>query len=101
KAGTYAFKVTVKDQGNATATSTASVTVNATLTGVVVSPANATVAPGATQPFAASARDQFGNTLTAQPSFAWTVSGGGTIGSGGVFTAGTTAGGPFTVSASS
>src|SRR6185369_878423 len=52
KAGTYAFQVTVKDQGNATATSTASVTVNATLTGVVVSPANATVAPGATQPFA-------------------------------------------------
>jgi hypothetical protein len=40
--------------------------------------------------------------LTSQPSFSWTVSGGGMIGvSSGLFTAGATAGGPFTVTATS
>src|SRR5204862_4073624 len=101
KAGTYAFQVTVKDQGNLTATSAVSVTVNQTASSIVVSPASATVATGGTQAFSASARDQFGTTLTTQPSFTWTVSGGGTISAAGLFTAGSSAGGPFTVTASS
>ena len=101
KAGSYAFQVTVKDQGNATVTSAVTVTVNQTLTSVVVSPASATVAAAATQQFTASARDQFATNLTTQPSFTWSVSGGGTISASGLFTAGTTAGGPFTVSAAS
>ena len=101
KAGSYSFQVTVKDQGGLTVTSSVTVTVNQTLTSIVVSPASATVATSATQQFTASARDQFGATLTAQPSFTWTVSGGGTISSGGLFTAGASAGGPFTVSAAS
>ena len=101
KAGSYAFQVTVKDQGNLTVTSSVTVTVNPTLTSVVVSPASATVAAAATQQFTASARDQFATNLTTQPSFTWSVSGGGTISASGLFTAGTTAGGPFTVSAAS
>jgi len=101
KAGSYAFQVTVKDQGNLTATSAVSVTVNQTLTSIVVSPASATVATSATQQFTASARDQFATALTAQPAMTWTVTGGGTINSSGLFTAGTTAGGPFTVRATS
>ena len=101
KAGTYAFQVTVKDQGNLTVTSSVNVTVNQTLTSIVVSPSSATIATSATQQFSASGRDQFATALTTQPSFTWTVSGGGTISSGGLFTAGTTAGGPFTVTAQS
>ena len=101
KAGSYSFQVTVKDQGNLTVTSAVTVTVSATSTSVAVSPASATVVAGATQQFSASARDQFGTALTAQPSFTWAVTGGGSISASGLFTAGTTAGGPFTVSAAS
>ena len=45
--------------------------------------------------------DQYGQALSPQPSFAWSVSGGGTINSSGLFSAGSTAGGPFTVTAAS
>jgi len=101
KAGSYAFQVTVKDQGNLTVTSAVTVTINQTLTSIVVSPASATISTSATQQFTASARDQFTTTLTTQPSFTWTASGGGTISASGLYTAGTTAGGPFTVTAAS
>jgi hypothetical protein len=37
--------------------------------------------------------------LATQPAFTWTVSGGGAMNASGVFTAGSTAGGPFTVTA--
>jgi hypothetical protein len=101
KAGSYALQVTVKDQGNLTTTSAVSVTVNQTLTSIVVSPASATVATAGTQQFTASARDQVATALTAQPAMTWSVTGGGTITSSGLFTAGSTAGGPFTVKATS
>jgi Malectin domain len=101
KAGAYTVQVTVKDQGNLTVTSSVSVTVNQTLTSIAVSPASATINTSATQQFTASARDQFTTALTTQPSFTWTTSGGGTISSSGLYTAGTSAGGPFTVTAAS
>jgi hypothetical protein len=78
-----------------------SVTVSQTLTSVVVSPASASVATSATQQFTATARDQFTANLTTQPTFTWSVSGGGTVSSTGLFTAGTSAGGPYTVTAQS
>ena len=72
------------------------------LTTITVSPATATVPTGGTQQFTATAFDQSGVPLAAQPTFAWSVSGGGSItSSGGLFTAGSTAGGPFTVTATS
>jgi hypothetical protein len=77
------------------------VTVNQTLTSIVVSPASATVNTGATQQFTATARDQFTANLGTQPSFTWSVSGGGSINTSGLFTAGSTAGGPYTVTAAS
>ena len=101
KAGTYAFQVTVKDQPGLTATSTVSVVVNPTLTSIVVSPSSASINTSATQQFTATARDQFATSLATQPSFTWTVSGGGSVGTSGLFTAGTTAGGPYTVTAQS
>ncbi len=82
---------------------TASVTVTSVpvLTSISVSPASASVAANGTQQFTATGKDQFGNVMSPQPSFTWTVSGGGTINSSGLFTAGSTAGGPYTVTAAS
>ena len=69
------------------------VTVNPTLTSIAVSPAATTVAPNGTQPFTATARDQFGTNLAAQPTFTWSViSGGGIVDSNGLYTAPATAG---------
>ena len=73
----------------------------ATLTSISVSPASASVVAGGTQQFTATAKDQLGNPMVPQPSFTWTASGGGTINSSGLFSAGSTAGGPYTVTASS
>jgi subtilisin family serine protease len=101
KAGSYSFQVVIKDAGNQTVTSPVSVTVSQTLTSVAVTPGTASVATSATQQFSASGRDQFGTALTAQPTFTWTVAGGGTISTSGLFTAGATPGGPFTVTAAS
>ena len=39
--------------------------------------------------------------LAAPPALTWAVSGGGTVSAAGLFTAGTTVGGPFTLTASS
>jgi hypothetical protein len=71
------------------------------LTTITVSPASASVQTGGTQQFTATGFDQFGNPMSPQPAFAWSVSGGGTINTSGLFTAGSTAGGPFTVTATS
>ena len=83
---------------------TASVTVTAppVLTTITVSPASATVQTGATQQFTATGKDQFGQPVNPQPSFTWSVNGGGAVDpSSGLFTAGSSAGGPFTVTATS
>jgi beta-glucanase (GH16 family) len=68
------------------------------LTSITVSPATSTVNTGQTIQFTAQGKDQNGNTMTISPT--WSVTGGGTINSTGLFTA-TTAGGPFTVKATS
>jgi hypothetical protein len=70
------------------------------LTTVTVSPASASVQTGGTQQFTATGLDQFGKALSPQPTFTWSVGGGGTISTAGLFSA-TTAGGPFTVTAAS
>jgi hypothetical protein len=71
------------------------------LSSIVVSPATASVAAGGSVRFGATGYDQSGQPMATQPTMTWSVSGGGTIDSSGRFTAGSTAGGPFTVSASS
>jgi hypothetical protein len=71
------------------------------LSAIKVSPASATVPTGGTQQFSATATDQFGQALSPQPTFSWSVSGGGSIDPNGLFTAGSAAGGPFSVTASS
>jgi hypothetical protein len=99
RAGSYTLQATIRDAEGQLVVSTVNVTVNQSFTSVTVSPGSATVAAGGTQAFTASARDQFAQAMSAQPGISWSVSGGGTITSSGVFTAGGTSGGPFTVTA--
>jgi hypothetical protein len=101
RAGSYSLRVTISDAQGQTVSSTVSVSVSQTLTAVAVSPATATVVPNGTQQFTAIANDQFGMALTTQPSFTWTTSGGGSINASGLFSAGASSGGPFTVTATS
>ena len=56
-----------------TVASSVAVTVNSTLTSITVSPVSASVSVNGTQPFTATARNQFGAALAPQPVFAWTV----------------------------
>jgi hypothetical protein len=98
KVGSYALTVTIKDTAGLTVSSTVTVSVNQTPSSVSVFPASASVAVSQSQQFTATFKDQFGAALASQPACAWSVTGGGTIGSSGVFTA-SVAGGPFTVSA--
>ncbi len=71
-------------------------------TSAVVYPLAATVVPNGTQQFVATDLDQDGNVMLTPATFTWTVSDGGTIDPDtGLFTAGETLGGPYTVTATS
>jgi C1A family cysteine protease len=99
KAGSYSFLVTIKDAKGQQATSSVTVFVNQTPASVTVTPSSASVPATTTRQFTAAAKDQFGVSFVTQPAYTWTVSGGGTISASGLFTAGSAAGGPYTVTA--
>ena len=67
------------------------------LSSIEVTPAAATVEPGASQQFTATGRDQFGGALPVAP--AWSVDGDGSIDAAGLYAAGSTPG-VFTITAS-
>ena len=69
RAGIYSFQVTIADAGGLTATSSVNVTVNQTFAGIVVAPASINLEAGGSQQFSATAMDQFGAALAAQPGF--------------------------------
>jgi hypothetical protein len=94
RAGSYTFQVTVADPGNDAVSSSVTVVVNQSLTAIMVSPVSVTIASSGQEQFTGSGYDQFGNVMTAQPAFAWSVkSGVGTIGaSSGLFKAPAAAG---------
>jgi beta-glucanase (GH16 family)/regulation of enolase protein 1 (concanavalin A-like superfamily) len=98
KAGIYDFRATIMDGSGATVTSDVSVTVSQALTSLSVSPGTATVAIGSSQTFIPTALDQFGQAMAC--SVAFSVNGGGTVNSSGVFIA-ATAGQAFQLTASS
>lgn len=100
KAGVYSFVVTITDAAGLAISSSVNVTVQQTLTSIVVSPGTATVSAGRTLAFLARALDQFGDNLAQQPVFTWSVTGRGTISKSGVYSAPRRAGGPFTITAS-
>jgi hypothetical protein len=67
-------------------------------TSIVVSPSSVTLNPLGAQSFTAVLNDQYGQPVVPQPTFSWSVSGGGTIDSAGLLAVGTE-NGSFTVSA--
>lgn len=99
-AGDYLLTATIRDAQALTTLGGVNIRVVATLDGLDVTPAVASVEVGAQQVFVATAVDQFAAVLAPQPTVNWSVSGGGTIATTGAFTA-TTAGGPHTVTATS
>jgi plastocyanin len=101
KAGTYSLQCTIKDAGNLTITSTVVVTVQQTATSVAVTPTSANVVITKTQPYTAVVKDQFGAALSTQPAITWSPASmaSGTLSSTGLFTANTTVGGPYTLTA--
>jgi hypothetical protein len=103
QAGSYAFTATVTDGNGNTATSSVVVTVNQTLTKLVLSPSSASVPDGTTEQLSATALDQFGNSMTAAPSITWSIASGGagTINSSGLYTAPASGAGSATVVATS
>jgi subtilisin family serine protease/PKD repeat protein len=95
--GPYTVTATSGEVSN---TATLSV-VTPVATSVLVTPSSTAIPVTMTQAFSASVLDQVGQPMNPQPTVSWQVSGGGSISSGGLFTAGGTAGGPFTVTATS
>ena len=98
-AGSYTFQVAIADPFGLSVTSSVSVVVDQTVTGVAVAPTTAWISAGSSFTFSAAAVDQFGTAISGTPTVTWTATG-GTITSGGVYTAGGTAG-TFSVTASS
>ena len=92
KAGTYDFLVTITDGGTLSTTSSVSVIVDQTLTSITVSPASVSIPIGLSQPFSATGFDQFGDPLSVQPVFTWSVDAGslGNVDAAGVYTAAST-----------
>ena len=95
--GTYIIQVTITDAHLLAARAQTTLTVISTPQLITVSPTTTTVSVRGTSTFTGNAADQFGTALP----ISWSISGGGTIDTVGVFTAGDTAGGPFTVTATS
>jgi hypothetical protein len=86
-AGTYNFTVTITNTSGLTVTSSTSVTVNQTYSGLSISPTAPNLTGGSTQQFTATALDQFSQPLASQPAITWTlVSGPGTLSSTGLYT---------------
>ena len=95
--GAYLFSVIARDVSGLTASSSGTVTVSSVPVALNLSPAEATLAVGASRIFTVIMLDQFG-TVVSSPGVSWSVSGGGSISSLGVFTA-AMAGGPHQVAA--
>jgi hypothetical protein len=86
-AGTYVLTITARDAGGLSGTRAVTVVVAATPTSLVISPATAKVASGASLSLTATVKDQF-QAVIASPALSWTVvSGGGSVGANGVYSA--------------
>lgn len=107
-AGSYTFRITITDAAGDSTSAATAVTVSQTVTSLTVQDKSAQASyggPAAPTPsinastweqLAAEAYDQFGNAMSSQPSFTWSVvSGGGSITSGGLYSAPATAATPI------
>jgi len=100
RAGSYTIQAVVKDAAGLSISSAVTVKVVQVASAIRLTPPAAIVSVGSTEQFGAAIVDQFGNALSPQVVPTWSVTGGGTISSLGLFAAGDMAGGPFNVSAS-
>jgi uncharacterized repeat protein (TIGR03803 family) len=88
QAGVYTFVNQLTDNGSTTQTSSVTVTVDQTLSSIGVTPSSGTIYQNQTKQFTATAFDQFGNAMSTQPTFNWSVAGGaGSVDSTGLYTA--------------
>ncbi len=87
--GNYTFLVTITDSSSNGVTSSVNVTVNQTLSSIVVSPGTVTMNQSGSQQFSATALDQFAKPMSSQPAFTWSLQGGsaGGITAGGLYSA--------------
>lgn len=91
KVGTYAFLVTIRDALDLSVTSSVTVTVTATPSGITVSPPLAWIEQGSSLTFQAAAIDQFGQAIAGTVPVTWSTTA-GNITTDGQFTAGGSAG---------
>ncbi|HEY7155552.1 MAG TPA: S53 family peptidase [Gemmataceae bacterium] len=84
-AGVYTFQVVITDPTGLTTSSTVTVTVNQTLSGLGLIPISDNVFTGGVLQFKVTAVDQFGHAMSVQPS--WSLSGPGSLNSNGLYTA--------------
>jgi hypothetical protein len=99
--GTYALTACATNSvGDFRVSPVVHVTVVGPIAQISLTPSNAAVVPYGTQQFTASAADALGTVIDPPLAFAWSVSGGGTIDTNGLFTAGGSVGGPFALVAS-
>ena len=94
-AGSYRFTVTIEDSYGLSTTSSVCVTIDQTLSNIVITPSTSSLDAGETQQFSAVGYDQFGHEMTSAPTFTWNASAAsglaaGTINSSGLYTAPTT-----------
>jgi subtilase family serine protease len=86
-AGTYIFQVTITNIYGLSTTSDVSVTVNQTLSGISLTPVSASVYNNNSLQFIATAIDQFGQPMSVQPTWGWSMAGSGSLTSGGLYIA--------------
>jgi subtilase family serine protease len=96
-AGTYTFQVIITNIYGLSATSAVSVTVNPTLSSISLTPAKGSVYNNGSLQFTATALDQFGHAMSTQPSWTWSLAGGGSLNSSGLYTAPASGSGTATV----
>jgi subtilase family serine protease len=99
-AGNYTFQVTITNMYGLSIGSDVNVTVNQVLAGLTLTPTNGSVYNNGTVQFAATATDQFGHAMNAQPGWSWSLSGSGSLGGSGLYTAPATGNGSASVSVS-
>jgi len=104
QAGNYTFTCTITGSMGLTVQSSVNVTVDQTFSSIAIQPGPPAMADRTSYPFTAIAMDKFGNAMSTQPVFNWSVADGGaegTINSAGVYSAPATRTGVDTIHASS
>jgi len=96
-AGSYTFQVTITNIYGLSATSDVSVTVDQTLSGISLTPASGSVYNNGTLTFSATAVDQFGHAMSAQPGWSWSLGGAGSLLGNGQYTAPASGSGTATI----